>query len=241
MRYNDGAFSKLAFGPMWVNILSNMLQFIPKHVWGGILPQMENEVGSGKAPKLSLFSAHDTTVLPILATLGEEVWDGEEWAPYASMIVIEVHDIKTENNVIPDYKAFRLIYNGSVLTEKVEGCAKGQELCDIRFLLMRVAPFAVKTRDCESQNSNLNLGRMKDVFDTKEGVAAILFTSVLSGILGGLMTFIFLKRNSWSLDGRGTFDKAPENEKESALATSYGAANSPQRKTTPMLDEKEII
>jgi ubiquitin-like domain-containing CTD phosphatase 1 len=41
-------------------------------------------------PKLALFSGHDTTLMPILATLGGDVWAGAEWAPYASMILIEL-------------------------------------------------------------------------------------------------------------------------------------------------------
>ena len=38
-------------------------------------------------PKFALFSGHDSTVLMLLATLGQDVWNGKEWAPYASVLV----------------------------------------------------------------------------------------------------------------------------------------------------------
>ena len=87
-RYNDAAYSKLAFGPLWVEILSNILPFLDKD-----LELLNNTVikGTHPPPKLALFSGHDSTVLPLLATLGEDVWDGASWAPYASVLVSTLH------------------------------------------------------------------------------------------------------------------------------------------------------
>ncbi len=37
--------------------------------------------GTPPPPRLGLFLGHDTTLTPILATLGDKVWPGTEWAP----------------------------------------------------------------------------------------------------------------------------------------------------------------
>jgi len=96
-------------------------------------------------PKLALFSGHDTTLMPLLATLGGEVWDGTEWAPCASMIQIEIHKImdSDQSSNFPSGYTFRLTMNGKILTSsKMEGCIDGLELCDSQVLVKRVMPFA---------------------------------------------------------------------------------------------------
>ena len=75
-RHNDGAYTKLAMGPLWAEIMDNIRPIVSKQ----------------HAPppnKLALFSAHDTTLAPLLVSLGPQVWDGQ-WPPYASMMIIEV-------------------------------------------------------------------------------------------------------------------------------------------------------
>lgn len=211
LRYNNAAYSKLAFGPMWVEILANMLPFVPAFKWQMILPQMVKEVKkpSSNAPLLSLFSAHDTTILPILATLGENVWDGQTWAPYASLIVIEVHKVGDDG----DDRAFRLIYNGQVLTDRVDGCLKGLELCDVMYLFNQLRDVAVKDRDCASKSSTLTEDAMDvgKVLLTKEGAAVLFILTILSGTMGGFLTFVFLTRRLpyRRKDGKGVFNKAP--------------------------------
>jgi hypothetical protein len=44
--------------------------------------------------------------------------------------------------------AFRLIYNGQVLTDRIEGCPVNAELCDASYLIRRVSSFATRARDC---------------------------------------------------------------------------------------------
>jgi len=247
LRYNDAAYSKLAFGPMWVDILSNILPLVPEAVWGGIMPRMKTEVRD-VAPKLALFSAHDTTILPILATLGKDVWDGEEWAPYASMVVIELHQIQTANDAYPSGKAFRVVYNGLVLTEKIDGCQGGEELCDVAHLLNRLASFAVKERDCESSSfNNLESELVKNLLSTRQGVAITLLIGVFSGVAGGLLTFVYLTRRlPCCSDGRGRFNKAPSSvqnndEVHGEVASGYGAADSSTRNSDTALGRSVIL
>lgn len=40
--------------------------------------------------ELAVFSGHDTTIMPLLASLDGRLWNNSDWAPYASMLLIEV-------------------------------------------------------------------------------------------------------------------------------------------------------
>jgi ubiquitin-like domain-containing CTD phosphatase 1 len=199
------------------------------------------------APLLSLFSAHDTTILPILATLGENVWDGETWAPYASMIVIEVHKVGDGND-----RAFRLIYNGKVLTDKVDGCLKGLELCDVMYLFNQLRDVAVKERDCATTTSSLS----EDAIDfgkvllTKEGVSILFLLTILSGTMGGILTFVFLTRRLpyRRKDGKGVFNKAPStlpmddvDDIEVTHPYGYGAPDTSSNSSKELVLEENII
>ncbi len=68
-------------GAMWAEIMDNI-----DHV---IDPKAHSS-SSHTAAKFSLFSGHDATIMPLLATLGPRVWEASEWPPYASMVLIEV-------------------------------------------------------------------------------------------------------------------------------------------------------
>jgi hypothetical protein len=49
--------------------------------------------------------------------------------------------------------AFRLIYNGEVITQKMDGCLEDAELCDIKVFLKQVSPMATRKRDCGQSSS----------------------------------------------------------------------------------------
>ncbi len=147
-KFNNAAYPKLGMGPLWKEIMANILPIIDSSNH----PSSESVT---PPPKLALFSGHDTTLMPLLATLGDEVWSGTEWAPYASMMLIEIHEIFNQDPNFPSGYAFRLIYNGSVLTSKMDGCAKGSELCDSQILVKQVMPFAkYMERDCAASISS---------------------------------------------------------------------------------------
>ena len=74
MKYNNAQHSKLAMGPLWYEIMVNI----------------NNAIGRKPSPKLALFAGHDTTLMPLLASLGPDLWKDTEWAAYASMMLIEV-------------------------------------------------------------------------------------------------------------------------------------------------------
>jgi len=72
-KYNNGAFPKLGMGPLWYEIMSNILPIVN--------PPTKDSSNKNPPPKFALFSGHDTTLMPLLASLGDKVWSGLEWAP----------------------------------------------------------------------------------------------------------------------------------------------------------------
>jgi len=202
-------YSKVAFAPLWVEILSNILPHLKANVTDTYY-DFDGIKHNTPPPKLSLFSAHDDTIIPLLASLGDEVFDGSTWAPYASIMLIEIHEITINpstpmyehlNSVYPSRRAFRLIYNGKVLTKKLTGC--DSELCDIGVLLDRVLPFASNDRDCNlsattdppteppSTTTTFNEAIMT-IFSTIRGFILFLFIVAISGCIGGIITYIMM-------------------------------------------------
>jgi len=196
-QYNNGAYAKLGMGPLWKEIVSNILPIVDS----------VNHPSSTPPPKMALFSGHDTTLMPILATLGPDVWHAYEWAPYASMILIEIHEVidSDRKSDFPSGFAFRLIYNGDVLTSKMDGCLEDSELCDAQILLDRVLPFAkFEDRNCELTATSPEGGfeektkEMKTAAETlvesPGGVLVVICIVLVSAALGSLLTIFFMKR-----------------------------------------------
>ncbi|KAH7650379.1 hypothetical protein FG379_003451 [Cryptosporidium bovis] len=91
-----------------------------------------NNILKINTPKFILFSGHDTTIIPTLASL--KLWDNH-WPPYASTFIIELYKKPNlhENNddleyIIPYF--FRLLYNGEVVTTKIKSC-NSNEVCHV--------------------------------------------------------------------------------------------------------------
>jgi ubiquitin-like domain-containing CTD phosphatase 1 len=180
--------------------------------------------------------------------LGDDVWDGETWAPYASLIILEVHNVGYD-----DDRAFRLIYNGQVLTDKVEGCLEGYELCDVMYLFNRLRKIAVKERDCSSEFMLKNDGtkQLEQVLFTREGAALLFILTLVSGTMGGLFTFVYLTRRlpCRHNDGKGKFDQAPstvqvDDDDEDIEVTppyGYGAPDTSSRRRKELVLEENII
>ncbi|KAL7463246.1 hypothetical protein ACHAXS_003618 [Conticribra weissflogii] len=196
-QYNDGAYAKLGMGPLWKEIVSNILPIVDSANYPSTTPP----------PKMALFSGHDTTLMPILATLGPEVWHAYEWAPYASMILIEIHEVidSDRKSDFPSGYAFRLIYNGDVLTSKMDGCLEDSELCDAQILLDRVLPFAkFEDRDCTltattpeggfEEKSKEMTTAAKNLVESPGGVLVVICIVLVSFVVGSLLTIFFMKR-----------------------------------------------
>ena len=215
MTYNNAEYGKLLSGPLWVEILANMAPFVPSL---DINTDVQSKLRQ-PPPKLALFSAHDTTLHMLMASLGKDLFDGQTFAPFASYVNIELHEISFTNttptelvNYFPTKTAFRFIYNGQVLTSKVEGCDSDliTDLCDISKLAKVLKPFALLERDCdvsdkEKDDDDDKKDDENDSNKTKEDQKSkskpkgysgnvMLFTSFLSGIVGSLVTYYYIHK-----------------------------------------------
>jgi ubiquitin-like domain-containing CTD phosphatase 1 len=66
-------------GPLWYEIMSNILPIVNPSTT--VYNNNNNNNNNPLPPKFALFSGHDTTLMPLLASLGDKVWAGLEWAP----------------------------------------------------------------------------------------------------------------------------------------------------------------
>jgi ubiquitin-like domain-containing CTD phosphatase 1 len=190
---NDAEYSKLAMGPLWYEVQENILPFVQDS-------DDSNNDKSGKRVKLAVVSGHDTTIAPFLIALGSNLWGYKDWPPYASMVVLEIHrvniDGKTDRKIFRSNFAFRLVYNGQVLTSLVDGCTEGLELCDWNILSDRITDFAILDRDCESRNSGGEISsttrRAEDFLSTTGWIAVCLVVVIFSMVLGGVSVWVYL-------------------------------------------------
>ena len=86
--------------------------------------------------KFILYSAHDSTVTPLLLNLG--VHDRNKWTPYATRVVIELwrDTTSSQDSIEPLY--FRVLVNGKAVTSKMKFCGEASfkgELCPVRELI----------------------------------------------------------------------------------------------------------
>ena len=86
--------------------------------------------------KFILYSAHDSTVIPLLLNLG--VHDRNKWTPYATRVVIELwrDTTSSQDSIEPLY--FRVLVNGKAVTSKMKFCGEALlkgELCPVRELI----------------------------------------------------------------------------------------------------------
>lgn len=141
-RADHAKYAKLAMGPLWAEIVSTLSVTLDRDV------QTLSDMKRRNVPLLLLYSGHDSTLMPFLSTLGDDVWDGT-WTPYGSTVIIESYALGANDYKFPSGKAFRIVFNGKPLTPKI--C--GAELCDLHKLLRQVRPFATWHRQCETSAS----------------------------------------------------------------------------------------
>eukprot|EP01101_Sappina_pedata_P010199 TRINITY_DN6364_c0_g1_i1.p1 TRINITY_DN6364_c0_g1~~TRINITY_DN6364_c0_g1_i1.p1 ORF type:complete len:437 (+),score=84.81 TRINITY_DN6364_c0_g1_i1:41-1351(+) len=100
-----------------------------------ILEEMRGHIGGESGKRMRIYSAHDTTVMPMLVAL--DVWD-QKWTPYASMLHMELYEdeaVKKSKKNKEEGWYVRFVYNGRVL--EAQWCGKG-ELCAFGLFAERV-------------------------------------------------------------------------------------------------------
>eukprot|EP00588_Corethron_pennatum_P002588 CAMPEP_0194301648 /NCGR_PEP_ID=MMETSP0169-20130528/61909_1 /TAXON_ID=218684 /ORGANISM="Corethron pennatum, Strain L29A3" /LENGTH=502 /DNA_ID=CAMNT_0039051913 /DNA_START=93 /DNA_END=1598 /DNA_ORIENTATION=+ len=149
-KFNGGAYSKLAMGPMYADIVAGL-----DGMTADDGAKTKEDMAKKNVPMLHFYSGHDTTLMPMLASLGDSLWDGV-WSPYASYMVIEAYAAPNYPEAYPSGYAFRLVYNGDVLTQRIDACDGA--LCDLDVLRDAVRPFATWERDCETVGETVPTG-----------------------------------------------------------------------------------
>jgi len=192
--HNDAAYSKLGMGPLWYEIIANIKPFLDGDT-------------SKPLTKLALFSGHDSTIEPLLASLGKNVWDGKVWVPYATIFNIEIHEKTIEEG--ESKHLFRLVLNGDVMTSRVEGCPDDGDLCDVTVLIELVEPFAIFDRDCASAPASDELASQNMTILSNPTFVIILFATItVSSFLGGLVTYFYLTRRFPCTGGKKAYQRA---------------------------------
>lgn len=115
--------------------------------------------------------------------------------PYLAKIH-EIIDGKTDRNVFKSSFAFRLIYNGKVITSRMDGCPSDSELCDAQVLLQRVKPFATRSRNCARKTKSIFISSKPNVSATVESGHWIMsFFALLCGMaLGSILTNVYVRQ-----------------------------------------------
>lgn len=145
------------------------------------------DVSDMNLTRLHLISGHDSTLMPIMASWN--VWDGQ-WAPYASMLIIESYTILEKLDSSNATHVFRLLYNGEVITHKFPGCIDSSQLCDLDIFFNVVEPFAARDRDCSTIFHDEDTSAIPLVLSLKW---AILFT-IGACLLSSVATYFAISR-----------------------------------------------
>jgi len=187
VRHNDAAMSKLSMGPLWYEILDK-IQATTNHT--------SISESSDPIAKLTLVSAHDSTISQLMSSLGPKVWNASDWPPYASMMIVETHEIvggSPNRSIFASDFAFRLLYNGRVLTTLIDGCDTHSDLCDWDVLKQRLRPFAIQKRSCEIVDTPTSQSSLHGITGTAQDIALVLAAMSTGFILGIIFTFRYLK------------------------------------------------
>ena len=122
--------------------------------------------------------------MQLLASLGEDVWDGLVWPPYASMVLIELHKFLNAEDA---QLTFRLVYNEEVLTSRIPGC--DSELCDTKILIDLVSPFATRAVECVDPTEEIvdPVKVAKSLLSKTGGVLLVILVVFIGATIGGVV------------------------------------------------------
>ncbi|KAG9414751.1 hypothetical protein AC1031_008166 [Aphanomyces cochlioides] len=122
-------------------------------------------------PRLALYSAHDSSLMAILAALGGKAWL-TEWVPFASHVVFELYRTKTSGHVV------RVLYQGQPLL--LGSCTS--ELCPVEELISIVDAMP----SCLLEDPTNEFAKVKHV-----PMMLMLVTGI---VVGGAVGFIVARR-----------------------------------------------
>ena len=94
--------------------------------------------------------------------------------------------------------AFRLLYNGKILTPLVPGCPEGEELCDVRHFKALVDPIATRNPDCgvptptPPSASQEVIDQAQTLIQTTEGILMLVGLIFFGLLVGAVGTYVLL-------------------------------------------------
>lgn len=77
-RFNDSEYAKRDMSALWMEILDS------------INPVIHDYPTNNDRVRMALYSGHDSTLAPLMASLGQHMWNDTDFPSYASMMIIEV-------------------------------------------------------------------------------------------------------------------------------------------------------
>ncbi|TYZ60052.1 hypothetical protein PybrP1_007243, partial [[Pythium] brassicae (nom. inval.)] len=89
--YNSSWFAKVAMQPLMSEIITRLDALVE---------------GKPTAPKFALTMGHDSTIMPFMAAVVKDNWDGK-WTPYAGMLTMEVYKLKSASFAV------RMLFQGT--------------------------------------------------------------------------------------------------------------------------------
>ncbi|KAF0697413.1 Aste57867_11893 [Aphanomyces stellatus] len=130
LTFQDAWYAKVDMHRMWVDVLARIDAAIAH---------------AATSPKLFVTIGHDSTIMPMLATLLGDSWDGA-WTTYAGALVLELYKDGNSGHIV------RVLYNGQPL--RLPFC--NDVLCDWKAFDQALA-FARRPRACAVPSPRLRM------------------------------------------------------------------------------------
>ena len=115
------------------------------------------------------------------------------------MQIHELIDGISDKSVYTTDFAFRLLFNGKILTQLVPGCPPESELCDVAILKRIVDPIATRSPDCVRRqplasptSSKEAVAKAQKLLTTTEGIFMFVGLASFGILLGSISTFVLL-------------------------------------------------
>lgn len=120
----------------------------------------------------------------------------------------------------PSNHGFRLIFNGRIITDRIDGCAS--ELCDLDVLLNILEPIVLLVEDCNLSEAAPVSSRWSQIKERGVTIQQTIIIAIICCILSSIVTFTFVtgrllctnryrhpKRAYEKVDGTGTAERKP--------------------------------
>ena len=128
-------------------------------------------------------------------------------------------DDDRDTDMFPSDFAFRLIYNGHVLTSRIACCPEDSDLCDADQLVDLVKPMATRKVECiDPSTEHVDAMQIaKSIVSKTEGVFLVLLVIAMGAFGGGVLVFFKLT---------GTMPEKLKRHKKRKVTNGFGRRSS---------------